>query len=80
MSSIIVWINVVMMMALTMDNISPVMASPTGFLNRPANDNAKPSSHNIQPRTGTQQNTSPSRARTKPAVPKPFLFVSGPFA
>ena len=55
---------------------SPAIANPLGSLNMPTNDNIRPSNHRIHPKTGIQPKNIAIRARTKPAVPTPFDFLS----
>lgn len=54
------------------ERISPVIANPLGFLKTPMSESKVPTSHRIQPRTGTHERRSPSKEVMKPAVPKPF--------
>ena len=59
------------------DITSPAMANPRGALKTPMNENIKPRIHRIQHKTGTQQKTSATMARTNPATPIPFVFLTG---
>lgn len=55
---------------------NPAMDNPLGDLNTPANEKITPKIHMIQPRIGIHPRNRPISAKTKPAVPMPFEFLS----
>ena len=66
------------MIIITIEDMhNPAIDKPFGFLNTPTKENISPKSQRITFATGTQQNTRPISANTKPAVPILLLgFVS----